>query len=306
MPVRRQLDRLRRRLEERLDQGWALLTHRLSLHGHDAEWSGEPRFALVTVNYSTTRLLKLMLLTLAEQHRCSRLLRQLVIVDNGSRDGGTGFLRLLARRCEMVLLVENRLFLNHARGMRSGFAALARSEASLPPSQRANIVLSVDPDVLFLRADTLSALGEIFGSEGAAVAGELRHGIYPYPEAQASFLAVRRDLLGRADIAPWVNHGAPAYWLQRSAWRAGLGVVDFASYRDGYALHRGRSAVVAAATHAPWSSYASLPEQVPHYMDVHGGAEAWAEAERRWAPLLDAGDALIVAHLAARFSPTSA
>ena len=47
-------------------------------------------------------------------------------------------------------------------------------------------------------------------------AGELRHNLYPYPEAQASFFAVRRDCYARSDIDPIVHHGAPAYFMQRS------------------------------------------------------------------------------------------
>ena len=81
----------------------------------------------MTVNRSTTRYLKLMLLTLAEQEELG-IVRRLVIVDNGSRDGGAGFLGSLAAAVPRFELVTNRWFLNHARGMRSGVRTLAHAE----------------------------------------------------------------------------------------------------------------------------------------------------------------------------------
>lgn len=89
-------------------------------------------------------------------------------------------------------------------------------------------------------------MAKVFVEEGAALAGELRKHLYPYPEAQASFVAVRRDCYSRKDIVPWVNHGSPAYWMQRSIWRAELPVVNFPSNHGKYILHRGRSGVAAA------------------------------------------------------------
>jgi len=50
---------------------------------------------LITVNYSTTRYLKLMLLTLTEQSSF-QLLTNIVLIDNNSRDGGQRFLRKIA------------------------------------------------------------------------------------------------------------------------------------------------------------------------------------------------------------------
>ena len=68
-----------------------------------------------------------MLLTLAEQTPL-KLLKKIVIVDNYSQDGGARFLRRLADRVNLISLVENRLFLNHARGMRSGLTRLHELE----------------------------------------------------------------------------------------------------------------------------------------------------------------------------------
>ena len=302
MTPRTQFDQIRRRLEERIDQAWALSCWKIGNRQPVEQFDGDPRFALVVVNFSTTRFLKLMLLTLAEQ-RPLDLLKKIVIVDNHSLDGGVRFLRALASRVDRIALVENRAFLSHARGMRRGLALLDTLETNLDEKQRINIVVSCDTDVVFRRDDTLTDLAELFVRQGAALAGELRVGNYPYPEAQASFIAVRRDCYARQDIAPWVNHGAPAYWMQRSIWQAGLAVLDFPSNRAGYILHRGRSGVAAARTFLPSSSYSSIENNEAHYMGVQDGAKIWNEIETRWAHLLrpEAEESLIT-HLVEQYS----
>ena len=247
-------------------------------------FDGEPRFALLTVNFSTTRYLKLMLLTLTEQDALSRVHR-IVIVDNRSRDGGLPFLRALDRRVDRIHLTGHRHFLNHARGMRSCVKALDRIERGEPTVPSANLLLFCDPDVVFLNPDTLRDLGDAVGEENAAFAGELRR---PPPDldVQASFFVVRRDTYQRHDIAPLVNHGSPALWMQRSIWRAGLPVVDFPSNHGGYILHRGRSAVEAAHELFPRHSYATANARHPHFMGVPDGPRTWTRIEERFAELL--------------------
>jgi hypothetical protein len=49
--------------------------------------------------------------------------------------------------------------------------------------------------------------------------------VYDEPQAQASYVAFRRDVYARRETAPWVNHGAPSYWTQESIRRAGHRVV---------------------------------------------------------------------------------
>jgi hypothetical protein len=285
---------LRRHAEERLDQAWALLLRRLLPPPPPPAFDGTTRFALVTVNFSTTRWLLLSLLTLGAQKELRRI-TDIVIVDNGSRDGGRPLLRRLAARVPRLTLIENERFLNHARGMRLGIAALDRIESP------ANVILSVDTDVIFLRPDMLAELARLF-EQGAAFAGEMRHGLYDIPEAQASLITVRRDLYARREIVPWVNHGAPSYWLQKSMRRAGLAMSDFASYREGYALHRGRAGVRAASLFHSDSSYASISNNNPHFMGNPQGEALWNKVEQRWQALLEpAAEDALVDELALRF-----
>src|SRR5262249_58076320 len=79
------VNRIRRQLEQRVDQAWALAQWKLERATPIAAFDGDPRFALLTVNFSTTRYLKLMFLTLTEQEALSRV-RRVVVVDNRSRD----------------------------------------------------------------------------------------------------------------------------------------------------------------------------------------------------------------------------
>ncbi|MFP8781178.1 glycosyltransferase family 2 protein [Hydrogenophaga sp. RWCD_12] len=290
--VRRRLDQVRRRVEQSVDQAAALAHRGLFGTASVPPFDGQPRFALVTVNYSTTRWLKLMLLTLSEQDALDTV-SDIVVVDNDSRDGADRLRAALGSRVPRLRWVQNRRFLSHARGIRLGLRALDDM------GSRANVVLAIDTDVVFLRQDTLQTLGGLF-QQGAALAGEMRDWVYAVPEAQASFVAFRRDVYARRDIAPWVNHGAPSYWMQKSIRRRGLPVVDFATYRDGYALHRGRSGVLAAGRYRQGSSYASVLNHDPHFMGVPGGEETWRATEQRWGRYLEPGAEEALVELLAR------
>jgi hypothetical protein len=257
--------------------------------------------AFITVNFSTTRLLKLMLCTLGEQSALS-FVQHLVIVDNHSRDGGAPFLRALASRVPRIHLVERRHFLNHAAGMRAGMRALAGIERALPPSERAGLLVFCDTDVVFRNPAALLDLSATIIHHDAAFAGEARYSSTTvHPDVQASFFAVRRDLVARRDVHPLVNLGSPAYRMQASILEAGLTLADFPSNHGGYVLHRGRSGVAAATTYGV-GSYAGDTYSEPHFMGVPNGARIWADIEERWASLLDpTAEPALIEHLANQF-----
>lgn len=301
--ARATLDAARRHARQRTDQALALSARRLGPARVTAPWDGHPRFALLTVNFSTTRYLKLMLLTLAEQHDLG-LLSRIVVVDNGSVDGAGPLLDQL--EClDRVTVVRHRRRLSHAAGMRAALRALRAAEQGVEhatpaaPAPPANVLLFCDTDVIFRNPDTLRDLADVFRTTDAAFAGELRRGLYPHPEAQASFLAVRRDWAERRRTDPWVDHGAPAYWLQRSIWAQGGVGHDFPSNRGGHILHRGRAGVAAAQRHFRFHPYASASYNQPHFMGVPGGERIWREVEERHAGLLDGDPAGVVRVLAA-------
>ena len=263
---------LRRHVAMRCDQACVLARHYLGRAIHlssDAEpFDGEVRIALVVVNFSTTRFLKLMLLTLAEQSAAERV-RRIVIVDNGSAPGDVAFLRRLQARLPNVELVERHHLLNHARGMRAGVRRLDIVERDTPGGDPANVLLFCDPDVVFRSPDAIRALSSTM-ADGAALAGELR-GTARDPDIQASFLAIRRDVYAHRDVVPPVHHGSPTRWMQRSIARRGFDITDSPSNRSGFVLHRGRSAHAAG---------------VPHFMGVADGQRIWTSIEARFVDLL--------------------
>lgn len=297
------IDKVRRHTQQRLDQAVALTAKRLGPNPRTSAWDGDPRIALLTVNFSTTRYLKLMLLTLAEQTDL-HLLERIVICDNGSQDAPEPFLTELESRIERVTVSRNSRPLSHARGMRSALEALRKVEKG--SDTPANILLFCDTDVVFRNPETLRALADRFkDDDGVAFVGELRRHVFPYPEAQASFLAVRRDWAERRATAPWVDHGSPAYWLQRSIWEQGGRGDDFPSNRGGYILHRGRSGVVAGQEHFPSHHLRTETCNNPHYMGVSGGPAIWRIIEDHHAETLDSPElGALVDQLAAAFSST--
>ncbi len=261
--------------------------------------SADPRLAIVTVNFSTTRYLQLMLLTLSEQQGLDAVER-IVVVDNGSLDGGIDFLRSLAAAAPRLHLVERSHWLHHGPAMRAGLRALDRLDAADPHA--AETVLFIDADVLFLRPDALDAVAGSFVAHDAALVGEVRPGDHTCPDIQASVFAVRRAVIAHRGIAPLVHDGSPAYRMQRSIQRAGLTVVDLPTHRSGLMLHRGRAGVAAARQFRRRHAYATARQQEPHFMGVPDGEATWAATEARLAPLVDGDQAALVDLLASRFA----
>ena len=171
----------------------------------------------------------------------------------------------------------------------------------MPVEERCNLLLFCDTDVVFRNPQTLYDLAAVMVVHDAGFAGELRQ-LYQYPDCQASFFAVRREVYERRDVMPWVNHGAPAYWMQRSIWKADLPVVNFPSNQGGFILHRGRSGTEAAKRFRPHSAQAGAQAQ-PMYMGVQDGERIWAEIEARHAALLEPeAESELIELLAARLA----
>jgi hypothetical protein len=296
---------LRRHAEERLDQAMTGAYHRFGFSRRVPCFQGETGLAMVTVNYSTTQFLKLMLCTLAEQWQLS-LLQRLVIVDNGSRDGGLPFLRALAEQVPHIHLAERRHLLNHAAGMRAGIRVLERAERADPAGRPAGMVVFCDPDVVFRNPATLQHLAAAMTQSNAAFAGEARQAPPAHPDVQASFFAVRRDAMARRDVQPLVNHGSPAYGMQASMRRAGLTIANFPSNHGGYVLHRGRTAVAAGARYGVGGWALAVTNREPHFMGVPDGARIWAGVQDRWAWLMEpTAEQTLLGHLERRFAGSS-
>jgi len=284
---------------QRVDQVWSRANKRF-VPSNVPAYDGQPRLGIVTVNFSTTRYLALLLLTLCEQ-RDLRLVHRIAIVDNGSRDGGREFADRLERAVPRVHVVKNRYFLNHARGMRAGVRVLDRADRGDP--KPVNMLLFLDTDVIFRDPSAIGALADAAAGDAALVGQLSTRTDVPHPFIHASFFAVRRDVYGRRDIEPLVYHGSPASWQQQSIAKAGLRIVDFPSYRGGYALHRGRSGYAASVVHRPWHPTATKAMRDPHFSGVPDGEAIWREVESRHAPMLEpAREAELIDVLATRLA----
>ncbi len=282
-----------------VDRLAATVWNRIGPPHRSVAWDSDPRFALITVNFSTTRYLKLLLLTLSEQEHLG-LLHRIVVVDNGSRDGGAELLDRLADRIPRLHVVHRHRWLGHGPGMRAGVRALDRIDRD--DARPTNLLLFCDTDVVFRSPVTLTALAGTALQHNASLMGEVRTGVNRQPDIQASFFVVRRDVHARRDVAPAAHDGAPAYRMQRSIGDAGLPVVDVRTNHGGLILHRGRAGVEAARRFRPRHHYARVETNLPHFMGVPDGARIWAEIEERWAHLLASGaEDELVNLLATRF-----
>jgi hypothetical protein len=276
--------RVRRRTAMVADRMVAIPWKRFGPQPTSVPLDDDPRFALVTVNFSTSRYLKLLLLTLSDQEHLG-LLHRIVVVDNGSRDGGAELLDRLTERVDRLHVVHRRRWLGHGPGMRAGVRALDHIEAGT--ERPANLLLFCDTDVVFRAPDALASLAGTALASRPALIGEVRIGVNPHPDIQASFFVISREVYARREVAPPVHDGSPGYRLQRSIFDAGLPVADVPTNHGGLLLHRGRAGVEAASRFRPGHHYAGLPNDEPHFMGVPDGGAIWTEIEQRHAALLE-------------------
>ncbi len=83
--------------------------------------AGLPKASIVLVSYGTLPFTKLCLESVLEN--TERPSYELIVVDNGSRDGSIGYLRLLTSRCSHVRVIENARNRGFAAAVNQGLAA---------------------------------------------------------------------------------------------------------------------------------------------------------------------------------------
>lgn len=286
-----------RRSREVLDRATVVVGRFTSRSPRSVEaYDGEPRVALVTVSFNTKELTKLMLLTMAEQP-WAKDLRRLVVVDNASQDGSFDLLRRL--RSEHTAVLQNPGSTSHGVGLRYALDWLEQAERALPEKQRCNLYWIVDSDIIFLRTDSLPVLcGEMTRTD-ASLLGELQFDLGE-PYAHPCCLLVRRDAYRNPAVLPFVDHGAPALWLERSLRRAGLRIRDFPVRRHEHIVHRGRGSIAAVNRLGLVHAYATVRDTA-HFHGNPAGSTRWQEAEQRHASRLgDDNDAAAIDYIASR------
>ena len=262
-------------------------------------FDGEPRVALLSVSFNTRELTKLMLLSLADQ-AFAKELQQVVLVDNRSSDGSQALLEPLAQRSG-ILYASNPGSTSHGVGLRYAIDCLERAESGLPASRQANVFLIVDTDIIFLRPDTLTLGLEAMRSTDAGLLGELQFDLGE-PYAHPCCLFVRRDAYHDARVWPFVDHGAPALWLQRSLRCAGRRIGDFPLRSENHIVHRGRGSIAGVNRLGIQHAYATVRDTA-HFHGNPNGPALWQAAEARHAAHLgEANDAAAIDYISAALS----
>jgi glycosyltransferase involved in cell wall biosynthesis len=204
---------------------------------------------------------------------------EIVIVDNGSRDGSAELLAE-AGQAGVCVLLANDVNRQHGPGLNQGISWLASR-----PGPKPAWIWILDSDVVAARPDVLSAALAVADRGRAALVGEPQWD----PWHQVERLGVHSLLLDpaqvwRPGIGPFTDGGDPAFDLLSSAARSGLRTAAFPFTAEGHVIHRGRgslAAVFAAAdrTHPLYNWAAGHHD--PHFGEVPG-------ADQRYKALLQA------------------
>jgi|GEM_PF-2103018 glycosyltransferase involved in cell wall biosynthesis len=251
-------------------------------------YDGDPRIAIVIVNFNTVHYLKLLLITLSESlYEYRRLIKQIVIVDNASRDGSKDFLNQF-ESVQGISIVNNGKGLNHANGLRIGIRHIDETEKDIPKSGKSNYYLTIDSDVIIIRNDLWADIQEVIYQRSPDLLGEIQHDV-GFPYVHPSFMLIKKWAYHREGIIPFINNGAPALYLQQSLRARRAEIVDFPVRKDGYIVHRGRGAIQGVQRYRRFHSYATVSGQ-EHFHGNNQGGIIWDAVEKKHAEIIGEPD----------------
>jgi glycosyltransferase involved in cell wall biosynthesis len=235
-------------------------------------WPARPvtpgRVAVITVSYNTREFTALLLWSLRRILAWRSL--EIVVVDNGSKDGSAELLAKIdaAGGCRLIANAANAM---HGPALTQAMSFLASKFTELP-----QWVWALDSDVVVSRPDALEQAVRRAGETGAAVVGE------PWWDDEhemdrflAYSLLIDPVHVWRDGIEPFVDGGDPAFGLLQSAKAQGETLSEFSFARDGYVIHRGRSSLFTV-----WASddtthpdhWWARDHHEPHFALVDGAA----------------------------------
>jgi glycosyltransferase involved in cell wall biosynthesis len=205
---------------------------------------GQPRVAIVVVNFNTARLISQLLFSLYRILGRSEF-ATVVVVDNGSTDGSRQILESLAA-AQLIHLVANAEQQYHGPALNQGISWLADRQESADPAHRIRYVWTLDSDVVVLRRDTArDALGAFDGT--AAAVGQSQdnpvtsRAMRNNPSMLSPFSLILDPVqIWQPSIPPFIEDGAPATGMQLAADADGLRLVSFPFVERGYLIHLGR------------------------------------------------------------------
>lgn len=233
------------------------------------------RVAVVTVSYNTRELTALLLWSLRTIVDWPDL--EIVVVDNGSRDGSAELLADAAR-AGLCVVLANDVNRQHGPGLNQGISWLASRQGPLPAW-----LWLVDSDIVAARPDALSAAVAVGRGEGAALIGEPQGTPWPVADRFGLYsLLMDPAVVWHERTGPFIDDGEPGSELLTSAVRLGIPMAAFPYTAAGHVIHRGRgslASVYAAGDSAHPHYWWAIDHHEPHFAGVPG-------ADRRYAALL--------------------
>jgi glycosyltransferase involved in cell wall biosynthesis len=205
-------------------------------------WPDRPgtpdRVAVVTVSYNTRELTALLLWSLRRILQWKSL--EIVVVDNGSKDGSAELLAKIdaAGGCRLIPNAGNTM---HGPALSQAMSFLASRVSDLP-----RWVWVLDSDVVISRPDALEkAVNQAEGTE-AAIVGESWWDPWDQTDSFLAYsLLIDPVRVWRDGIEPFADGGDPVSDLLQSAKAQGETLAEFPFVRGRYVIHRGRSSLSA-------------------------------------------------------------
>ena len=237
-------------------------------------WSAGPgascgSAAALTVSYNTRELTAFLLWSLRTIVSWPEL--EILVVDNGSRDGSAQLLAEAERggACTLLANHDNR---HHGPGLNQGISYLASR-----PGPRPEWIWILDSDVVAARPDALSAAATVAREHSAALVGEPQHDQW-HPDGRFGMysLLMNPTVAWQEQAGPFADGGDPSLGLLVSAARRGIPMAPFPFTAAGHVIHRGRgslAAVYAAGDRShPFYEWAAGHHE-PHFAGVPGAGQ---------------------------------
>jgi glycosyltransferase involved in cell wall biosynthesis len=230
----------------------------------------------LTVSYNTRELTAFLVWSLRTIVSWPEL--EIVVVDNGSRDGSAELLAE-AGRDGVCTLLANRDNRHHGPGLNQGISYLAAR-----PGPRPAWIWILDSDVVAARPDALSAAVAAAREHSAALVGEPQHDQW-HSDGRFGMYSLLMDpaVAWQEHVGPFEDGGDPSLGLLVSAARLGIPMAPFPFAAAGHVIHRGRgslAAVYAAGDRAHPDYEWAEDHRVPHFAGVPG-------ADQRYRALLE-------------------
>jgi Glycosyl transferase family 2 len=255
----------------------AKVTWKASLVASDVVWwpagpgASRGSVAALTVSYNTRELTAFLLWSLRTIVSWPEL--EILVVDNGSRDGSAQLLAEAERggACALLANHDNR---HHGPGLNQGISYLASR-----PGPRPEWIWILDSDVVAVRPDALSAAVTVAREHSAALVGEPQHDQW-HPDGRFGMYSLLMDptVAWQEQAGPFADGGDPSLGLLTSAAGLGIPMAPFPFTAAGHVIHRGRGSL--AAVHAagdrshPFYEWAE-DRHAPHFADVPGADQQY-------------------------------